>query len=94
MTWKRIQWCLKIKFDVPFFPPVNTSANYMEFENALLHPESSPAIATVALFDNCGAMPVTLHDEWNICYNCHKATTVTKIYLRARGLKEGSTLNN
>lgn len=66
----------------------------MGFENALLHPESSPAITIVALFDNCGSMPVTLHDGWNICYNCHKATIVTKIYLRARGLKEDSRLNN
>lgn len=66
----------------------------MGFENPLLHPESYPAITTVALFDNCGTMPVTQHDEWNICYNCHKTTTVTKIYLRARGLKEVSTLNN
>lgn len=66
----------------------------MGFENALFHPESSPAIAIVALFENCGTMPVTLHDEWNICCNCHKATTVTKIYLRATGLKKGSTLNN
>lgn len=35
----------------------------MGFENALLHPESYPAITTVALFDNCGTMPVTQHDE-------------------------------
>lgn len=48
---------------MPLFPPANTSANYMGFENTLLHPESSPAIAIVALFENCGTMPVTLHDE-------------------------------
>lgn len=66
----------------------------MEFEKALLHPGSFPELAIVAVFDNCGRMPVTLHDEWKICYNCHKATKVTKLYLRARGLKVSSTMNN
>lgn len=66
----------------------------MGFEKSLLHPGSSLEPAIVAVFDNCARMPVTLHDEWSICYNCHKATKVAKIYLRARGWKVNSTLNN
>lgn len=75
-----------------FFPLVNISVNYLQFEKALLYPGSSLELTVVSGFSNCGRMPVTLHDDWNICYNCPEQQKSQKTFksqrLRIRFLSE------